>query len=198
MIPTYQMVDMTTRDTLLQTAETLVRRKGMDAFSFADLAKAASIQKASVHYHFPTKADLAVTLVEDYAQRFLSDLARIDRQETTAGSKLIAYLKLYRRALAGGKQLCLCVAMSASRDSFNDDVLAHLKQFHAQSVDWLVAVFEKAKSDGSIEHVVDATAEAKATLALVQGAQLLARERKNARAYDEATELLARRVRHQD
>ena len=43
---------------LLSHAESLVRERGFDAFSYADLAKGADITKASVHHHFPTKAAL--------------------------------------------------------------------------------------------------------------------------------------------
>ena len=54
---------MDTQDLLLTEAERLVRTRGFDAMSFADLAVAADIRKASVHYHFPTKADLAAKLI---------------------------------------------------------------------------------------------------------------------------------------
>src|SRR3712207_7018673 len=46
------------RDRLLDVAQELVQRVGANAMSYQDLSKALGITKASIHYHFPTKADL--------------------------------------------------------------------------------------------------------------------------------------------
>ena len=56
---------------LLNAAERRVRRSGYNAVSFRDLADDVGIKSASVHYHFPQKADLGVALVERYARRVL-------------------------------------------------------------------------------------------------------------------------------
>ena len=52
-----------TRAELLIQAETLVRGRGYAGFSYADLAEAVGIRKASIHHHFPTKVDLGAALV---------------------------------------------------------------------------------------------------------------------------------------
>lgn len=53
-----------TREHLLESAADLLQRVGYASFSFRDLADAVGIRAASVHYHFPTKADLGVALVD--------------------------------------------------------------------------------------------------------------------------------------
>ena len=57
-------VAATTREQLLTVAADLLQRVGYASFSFRDLAEAVGIRAASVHYHFPTKADLGVALVD--------------------------------------------------------------------------------------------------------------------------------------
>jgi TetR/AcrR family transcriptional repressor of nem operon len=57
-------VAATTREQLLTVAADLLQRVGYASFSFRDLADAVGIRAASVHYHFPTKADLGVALVD--------------------------------------------------------------------------------------------------------------------------------------
>lgn len=171
---------MDTRTALLNSAERAARQRGYDGFSFADLARVVGIRKASIHHHFPKKADLACELIERYAESFMQALAEIDGAATTAVDRLKAYHQLYRDALEGGSQLCLCVAFSAGRDSLPEPVLARLDQFHQESIAWLTAAFEQAGRQSS-------EAEARATLALMEGAQLLARAAGDITQFDRAT-----------
>ena len=185
---------MDTRTALLDSAERAARQRGFDAFSYADLSKEVGIRKASIHYHFPMKADLAFGLIERYAQRFSEALAKIESTRTTAADKLRAHHKIYRDALSGGDQVCLCVALSAGRDSLTEPVLDQLNQFHQDSVAWLRRVFEMARLDGSIEHVGEPAAEAAAALALMEGAQLVARAAKDITLFDQASATLLARL----
>ncbi len=171
---------MDTRTALLNSAERAARQRGYDGFSFADLARDVGIRKASIHHHFPKKADLAFELIERYAESFMQALAEIDAGAKTAVEKLMAYHQLYRDALEGGSQLCLCVAFSAGRDSLPEPVLDRLDQFHQDSIAWLTATFEQAGWQSS-------DAEARATLALMEGAQLLARAARDITQFDLAT-----------
>ena len=56
----------TTRDTLLDAAADLLQRVGYASFSYRDLAEAVGIRAASIHYHFPSKSDLGLALVEHF------------------------------------------------------------------------------------------------------------------------------------
>jgi TetR/AcrR family transcriptional repressor of nem operon len=185
---------MDTRTALLDSAERAARKRGFDAFSYADLASEVGIRKASIHYHFPMKADLAFGLIERYASRFSETLAEIDEQYARAADKLRAYHQVYREALAEGDQLCLCVALSAGRDSLSEPVLERLNQFHEDSIAWLTQTFEDAARDGSVIAVADSCAEAAATLALMEGAQLVARAAKDVTHFNQATAAFAARL----
>ena len=185
---------MDTRNALLDSAERAARQRGFDAFSYADLAKEVGIRKASIHYHFPMKADLAFGLIERYALRLSETLAHIASSQDSAAAQLSAYHDVYRDALSGGDQLCLCVALSAGRDSLSEPVLAELNQFHEDSIAWLERVFEAGRADGSVAHVGDPASEAAATLALMEGAQLVARAAKDITLFDQATASFSARL----
>ena len=83
-------------------------------------------------------------LIDRYATRFADQLSEIATAEpNSCRSKLRAYHGLYREALGGGTQLCLCVAFSAGRDSLNEPpFLSNSTPFHAESIAWLTRVFE--------------------------------------------------------
>ena len=59
-----------TSSRILDVAERLVQLRGFNGFSYADVASELKITKASLHYHYPGKADLGRALVERYASRF--------------------------------------------------------------------------------------------------------------------------------
>ncbi len=185
---------MDRRTELLDCAENIARRRGYNGFSYADLADEVGIRKASIHYHFPSKADLAVALIERYANRFYEALEVIDDTSEIASDRLAAYVQSYRKALSGGTKLCLCVAFAISRDSLSADALTELDAFHANSIDWLCNTFELAKKDGSVTHVNNSTEEASALLATVEGAQLVARTAIKVSDFDQATRLFLSRL----
>lgn len=59
-----------TKERILKYSEQLMLSKGYNGFSFMDIAKIVGIKKASMHYHFPTKEDLAVAIVLKYRRLF--------------------------------------------------------------------------------------------------------------------------------
>lgn len=185
---------MNTKTALLDSAENLARSRGFDAFSFADLSKEVGIRKASIHHHFPTKAVLAKTLVDRYGEMFLGRLEDIAGRDGTAADKLRDYLGLYRSALNGGDSLCLCVAFGSTPASFDTDVRKALSAFHDASINWLTELFENAQKDQSIFQVTTPRNEAAACLALVEGAQIMARSAQDAAVFDQATASLQARL----
>lgn len=185
---------MSRRTELLDSAERLVRSRGYDAFSYADLAEEVGIRKASIHHHFAKKADLGLCLIQRYRTRFVEALAAIDARTSTGGERLLAYIESYRSALDGGDMLCLCVAFTTGRESLTNPMLTELNGFHQDSREWLRKAFVLGKSDRSIDGVNDPKAESCAGLALVEGAQLIARAARDVKLFDDATALLSARA----
>lgn len=185
---------MSTRTELLDAAEQACRRQGFDGFSYADLSDAVGIRKASIHHHFPTKSDLALAVIERYSENFFDHLRAISSKRGTAASRLRAYIKTYRAALSGGETVCLCVAFSAGRESLASPVLEQLNAFHAKSIEWLTALFREAQEDGSISDLETPKLEASASLAVMEGAQLMARAANDVSLFDNAVRLLTKRL----
>jgi AcrR family transcriptional regulator len=53
-----------TRETILRAARTRARAHGYGGLNFRDLATDVGIKSASIHYHFPTKADLGAAVAK--------------------------------------------------------------------------------------------------------------------------------------
>ena len=186
---------MDTKTQLLDAAERTVRERGYDGFSYADLAAAVGIRKASIHYHFPTKADLAKALVARYREVNRAFRQEVGATTDDAATRLKRYLAHYRAALGGGDMLCLCVSLAISPDRLSEHAREELNGFHRDSIEWLEAVFEAAQEQGSLAHAADPLTEATGLLALVEGAQLLARAAGEVEHFDRATQHFVARLR---
>src|ERR1700728_73270 len=102
-----EQTDSGTVDRILDAAEALAQTRGFNGFSYAHIAEQLGITKASLHYHFRSKAQLGEALIARYADRFASALEEIDEAEADARGKLAAYAALYSGVLDGGR-MCLC------------------------------------------------------------------------------------------
>ncbi|QUJ77016.1 TetR/AcrR family transcriptional regulator [Sulfitobacter albidus] len=171
---------------LLDSAERAARSRGFDGFSYADMARDVGIRTASIHYHFPSKADLSAALMSRYHESFAEICAQIDARHGTASARLIALIDCYRLAHGDAQRVCLCVAFSISRESLSTQVAGQLGAFRTMMRDWIEAVFRLAQTDGTIADVADPAAEAAATLALLEGAQLSARAENAPARFDDA------------
>lgn len=79
-----------TREHLLETAADLLQRVGYASFSFRDLADAVGIRAASVHYHFPTKGDLGLALVDWFRAQDNPDIEQLCKANPNIRDRLLA------------------------------------------------------------------------------------------------------------
>lgn len=166
------MATPTTRDTLLDTAEALVRRRGYSATSYADLAAEVGIRKASIHHHFPAKADLGAALVDRYIARFDAQTAAIALRHRKLRPCIRAYGEIYERSLRDG-QFCLCGMMASEAHVLPEPVRKRVENFFARQLGWLADRFADAKKRGELPASAAAKDMAEAVLGALQGALLV-------------------------
>ena len=188
------MPEIDTKTALLNSAENAARRLGFDGFSYADLADDVGIRKASIHHHFPSKANLSLALMQRYHENFQAICAKINAECSTGAAQLAELIEQYKLGSDNGKRLCLCASFSASRDSLPDDVLHQISLFRAMVTEWMTTVFETGRDDASISGVTSPALEAASTMSLLEGAQLAARAEENPALFDNAIKLLMTRL----
>ena len=88
---------------ILDVAERLVQTRGFNGFSYADIAEALHVTKASLHYHFPAKSDLGRQLIERYERKFVAALGAIDAATDDTREKLRRYAGIYEGVLRGAQ-----------------------------------------------------------------------------------------------
>lgn len=126
------------KDKILSAAEKRVRLLGFNAVSFRDVADDVGIKSASIHYHFPKKEDLGVSLIERYSARFVSQMNDIDIDNLDVA--ITDFVKLYGDALKIGEQVCLCAILGAETNGLSPLMKEKVGLFFSTNIDWLAAL----------------------------------------------------------
>ena len=174
-----------TASRVLDTAERLVQVRGFNGFSYADIAAELQITKASLHYHFATKADLGEALINRYSTRFFEALAEVDAAGVPAPAKLAAYAKLYADVLSE-QRMCLCGMLAAEYPTLPRPMQAAVVGFFDHNEGWLGVVLEQGKAEGSLAFAGPARDTARMIVSGLEGAMLVTRPYRDAARFQVA------------
>jgi TetR/AcrR family transcriptional repressor of nem operon len=163
-----------TASRILDVAERLVQIRGYNGFSYADVASELGISKASLHYHFPGKAELGEALIGRYASRFADALEEIDRRGGEAPAKLDAYARIYADVLRD-RRMCLCGMLAADYDTLPKPMRDAVIRFFDENEAWLTGVLEHGREEGALRLSGSASEAAQALVSGLEGALLIAR-----------------------
>ncbi len=173
-----------TAQRILDVAQQLLQKRGYNAFSYADISETVGIRKASIHYHFPSKNDLAKALVVRYRSTFACLRSQIDRETDHAITKLERFANLYLEGLQSGC-VCVCGMLAEDFTTLPSEVREEVKAFFSDNEAWLTQVLIQGVKTGEIHCQGNVEIEAQLLLTSLQGAQLIAR------SYDDPTRFQA-------
>ncbi|MBA3707800.1 MAG: TetR/AcrR family transcriptional regulator [Planctomycetes bacterium] len=177
-----------TAERILDIAEKLVQQRGYNAFSYADIAAAMRISKASIHHHFLAKADLAEQLIVRYHQHFVAALAEID-QLPDPRKRLRRFVQVYLDVLRSDR-MCLCGMLAAEIDSLPKPVRDEVRRFFTATEDWLSRLLAAGRRAGTLAFTGSPDAEATLMVTALEGAMLVARSYGDVRHFEVVAERL--------
>jgi TetR/AcrR family transcriptional repressor of nem operon len=174
---------------ILDVAERLLQTRGYNAFSYADIAQSLRITKASLHYHFPTKAELGKRLIERYERSFIDTLASIDGSGVSPSEKLRQYVGIYVEVLRNDR-MCLCGMLAAEYATLPKPMKVELKHFFDENERWLAALLEAGLATRQLWFVGSAREVAQLLVASLEGAMMLARSYDDVARFEATAERL--------
>ena len=183
-----------TKTELLDFAQDAVMSRGFDAFSYADMADAVGIRKASIHYYFPTKATLSVALVDRYHERFQVKLEDFAQTSASGAEHLSKIIDEYRANINGGRTVCMCISFAVTKKSMTEEVMEKIEEFRLTVRNALTDAFTTGQRDGTIASDNTAETEALFALTLLEGAHLAARFENDVAAFERAVAPLRARL----
>jgi TetR/AcrR family transcriptional repressor of nem operon len=157
---------------ILEVAERLAQTRGFNGFSYADIAAELSMTKASLHYHFATKAELGCALIAGYSKRFDAALAQIEA--ASPQDILLRYVQLYENVLVRDR-MCLCGMLAAEYATLPEAMRAELRSFFDKNESWLARNLERSRKAGAVRFDGPPLEIARMLTAALEGAMLLAR-----------------------
>ena len=168
------MVDAKTA--IIDAAERRMQQGGFGGFSFREIAADVGIKSSSVHYHFPTKEDLAAAVIRRWA-KYTSEL--IDKELEKDPDPIRVWTKAFRGTAFSEAHMCQCTVLGAASQDLPEQVAKEVKGFFKMCQDNLVA--------GGLSP--DRAAE---VLSTITGALVLANALGDTAEYDRATRDLLR------
>lgn len=178
-----------TAQRILDIAERLMQVRGYNGFSYADISETMRLTKASLHYHFPSKAELGRRLMERYTENFLAALGQIDKTGADAGKKLARYVSIYADVLAN-KRMCLCGMLAAEYATLPKSVKAEVTRFFDANETWLSGVLKEGTRSDDLKFSGQPGETARSIIATLEGAMMLARTYDDAERFTRAARRL--------
>lgn len=161
---------------IIKRTNELLAKGGYDSFSYADIAELVQVRKASIHHHFPTKADLVKVTVARHCEAIRQGLRSLDESTPDPLARLEKYCRWWASCIqASAPPICICALLAAELPSIPtevaDQVRAHFRDLSA----WLAVVIDEGQSKGSIRLAVEPASDGLAFMASIHGAMLAAR-----------------------
>lgn len=152
----------------------LVRQKGFDSFSYQDLSDHLGIRKASIHYHFPTKEDLGIALIDNMVAWMTHRFGEMDREGLPAWDRLDQILAIMRTGCEHG---CMCPinSLQSSAAIMSDKMKARLDILEDAELKAFSTILEKGVEEGSMSFKGDIRYMAMVMASIIKGATLYGR-----------------------
>lgn len=181
-----------TRTQILDAAQDLIQRVGVNAMSYQDISQAVGIRKASIHYHFPTKDDLVTALLDRYNDCFLRLVDGIIAQSDSAEVKLRRYCSLFEATLSSGDgdKACLYGMVGAELATLKHPLVERVTTFYLNNEARLIQILKQGKASGEFRFAGEIQAMAMLIFSLLEGGFLIARAHGGAAQYRAIVEQL--------
>ena len=165
-----------TRDHILKTTRVLLMANGFHDTSINDIIKAAGVTKGNLYYHFASKEDIGLAVLEDVKEEFFQFLADSFTGETAcakvANSCQAIFEEQIRNNLVGG---CLFGNAALEMSDSNPRFSKVIRNVFAHWVEEIERYLSQAKAEHSLHLNVSPGMLARAIVATIEGGIMLSR-----------------------
>lgn len=165
-----------TSEKILDVAQSLIIAGGYNGFSYADISAAIGIRKASIHHHFPTKAELVSVLVDRYRRQAETGLTALREKVASPAEQLESYLNYWQTCIQDSSHpFCVCAMLAGEMQMLPGDVASRVRAHFQSLAEWLTSVLSAGTEQGLFRLSKRPEDEAQMLMASVHGAMLSAR-----------------------
>lgn len=168
------MATTDTKTALLDCAQNLIQRVGVNAMSYQNLSDEIGIRKASIHYHYPKKEDLIVALLDRCRDAYDEMYSDVVASDNSAKKKLQLIAQIFEQSLLDGK-VCVVGMLSVEFESLGKHARAATKEAIKSSATIYEKIFVQAIEDGQLGSTKNTYDAAYGFFCFLLGAQALSR-----------------------
>jgi TetR/AcrR family transcriptional regulator, transcriptional repressor for nem operon len=161
---------------IIQRTNELLASGGYNGFSYADIAELVDVRKASIHHHFPAKADLVKATVAQHRQAMRQGLQSLGESIPDPYARLVAYSRYWADCIQeANPPICICALLAAELPAVPaevaEEVTGHFNDLQA----WLAQTMAEGATKGVMRLTETPAGEAEMFMASIHGAMLSAR-----------------------
>ena len=177
------------KQTILDTAQRLVGRKGFSAVGLNEILQAAQVPKGSFYHYFTSKDAFGVVLLDHYFDHYVHGMQQLfDQPGLTLHAKLMRYWQSWINNQTGctdaGK--CLAVKLGAEVSDLSEPMRLALQRGTARTIGLLAEAFQQGVDDGSVIITQHPESLAQRLYALWLGTSVMSKITRTAAPFDEA------------
>lgn len=161
-----------TRERILELGEELILDKGYNGFSYQDISTVLGIKNAAIHYYFPSKESLGVSVLKTNTQRFDEMVENMQSRDFDEWRQLESFMKIYLKSNRENK-ICLIGSLGTDINTLSDPMRNELHKMVGHILDWLETILESGRQKGLFYFTISARDQALHILSsLVAGLQI--------------------------
>ena len=164
-----------TKSEILDRAAELLQTRGYNGFSYRDISSPMGVKNAAIHYHYPSKGDLAMALVDRYTDILRTATRDFMKNGGSASKQLDNLFRFTLSECKCGRLVCPVGAFSVDFENLPETVKAAASRFHDATMKWLTRVLEVGRQQGEVRFEGTSDGRALALLSSLQGARQIGR-----------------------
>ena len=163
-----------TREKILSFADRLIRVMGYNAFSYKHISALLCVQNAAVHYHFPTKEDLGIEVVDREIQSFRQLRQRWEQLEFPEDLQLTQLIEKFAQYREAGST-CMMGSLAPDYERMPKRLKEKVQEMAEDRLNWLTSIMETGRRRGLFHFEEDAHARALVIMTELSGSLLFNR-----------------------
>lgn len=172
-----EVTQVDTKKQALLIAKKQLQNRGFNGFSFQDIADKLGIRKASLHYYFNSKDELALELIQSYEDAFQQ---WVQKKTTIKTNKCLeSWLDLYNSMAQDKTKICPIGAFCVDLEGLSKTTRLKISHLFEVQRQWLIGNLKKGKKERLYRFKGKPEVMADMIFSSIQGGLQLSRLKKN-------------------
>ena len=138
-----------TRSNILDVAQDMVQRQSISGVSFQELANRIGIKKGSMYYHFESKDELSIAMLDRAAEDLSASFKR--GKSKTPTQQLRYFFNIYFMYIGPGQRMCPGGAFASEWDKLSDQVHQSVRRVLRVQINGIEAIISEGIQSGEFE-----------------------------------------------